>query len=120
LRITLNRNLEKQLEDETTNYKQKVAELQKELHVLRETATRYRSEQDLCKYFLLMEIKELTFGSDKGRNEGLRDKLQDLKTENFLLKQKIQREEVLLNNINSEKLKLEFDLELGSERFFSK
>jgi hypothetical protein len=56
------------------------------------------------------------FVTDKERNDGLRSKLQELKTENFLLKQKIELEEQKLSSSNSEKLKLAFDLELGSER----
>jgi len=57
--------------------------------------------------------------SEISKNEELKSQLVSLKTENFVLQQKVQREQEHMRQVNNERLKLEYNLEMGSEKEFN-
>jgi len=91
--------LERRLEEESNEHLQ-LSNLEKEVLQLRNSITQYQLEKEL----------------HQKRNSELREQLQNLKMENFVLYQKVDRESERLHSISSQKLQLELDLELEHER----
>jgi hypothetical protein len=95
-------NLEKKLEDETSEH-ERLEKLEHELAEIRGTLKQFESERDQY----------------QGKNDALKDELLKLKTENFVLSQRIKREQEKLSQVSNEKLQLAKEVEIGDERRYN-
>ena len=102
--------------------------LQSELKEVREQSKKKDTEYNICMYFIISLIYFfiyfllfiiLFFFILKGlkRNNRLRQQIEKLKTDNFVLNQRINSGQQKFNEIKQEKFRLEADIERQSEMY---
>eukprot|EP01114_Cavostelium_apophysatum_P020300 TRINITY_DN6766_c0_g1_i2.p1 TRINITY_DN6766_c0_g1~~TRINITY_DN6766_c0_g1_i2.p1 ORF type:complete len:432 (+),score=123.47 TRINITY_DN6766_c0_g1_i2:122-1297(+) len=110
-------DLENQLEQETEYM---VNKLQKQLNnVLHEKSKLEKQLEEESAHNQEKTAQIATLQSEIEKNEELKQQLHAMKTENFVLQQKIELEQERMKQVNSARVQLEYNLEMGSERLFN-